>query len=145
MDETEFPPAGLVLIEHVGAGDVGGHQVGRELNQLERDIENLGDRADEQGFGQPRHPDQQTVAAGEDGGQKLLDHFFLPDDDLTEFFLHQLSMLAELLQELVEIALLLIRQGTPFQSGYLGIITKRTQDTRNAGELRRRLNGFGMG
>jgi hypothetical protein len=34
---------------------------------------------------------------GKDGGKELLDHLILPDDDLLQFHLHQLSMLAELL------------------------------------------------
>ena len=49
-------------------------------------------------LGQPRHADQQAVAAGKDRGEHLLDHVGLADDDLLQLFLHQPAMLAELLQ-----------------------------------------------
>ena len=68
------PPAVFVFVQHVGAGDVRGHQVGRELDALELQVENLGQRADHQRLGQAGHADQQAVAAGEDGGEDLLDH-----------------------------------------------------------------------
>ncbi len=55
-------------------------------------------------LGQARHADQQAVAAGEDGGEDLLDDVVLADDDLLQFFLHQPPMLAELLQNVAETA-----------------------------------------
>ena len=77
--------AGLqVLLDDLGAGDVAGHQVGRELDALERQVQRLGQRADQQRLGQARHAFQQGVAAGEDGDQHLLDHFVLADDDLGQ-------------------------------------------------------------
>ena len=53
-------------------------------------------------LGQARHADQQAVAAGEDGGEHLLDHLVLADDDLLQFFLHQPPVLAELLQDVAQ-------------------------------------------
>ena len=94
----------LVFFQHVGAGDVRGHQVGRELDALEADVENPRQRADHQRLGQARHAFQQAMAAGEDGGEDLLDHVVLADDDLLQFFLHQLPMLAELLENVAETA-----------------------------------------
>ena len=93
---------GLVFLQHVRARDVGGHQVGRELDALEADVENSGQRADHQRLGQARHAFQQAMPAGENGGEQLLDHFALPNDDLLQFLLHQLPMLAEFLQEVSE-------------------------------------------
>lgn len=61
------------------------------------------------------------MPAGENRREQLLDDFILADDDFTEFFTHQESMLTELFQELVEVSLLLIRQGTPFQVGARGV------------------------
>ena len=55
-------------------------------------------------LGQARHAHQQAVAAGEDGGEDLLDHVALADDDLLQFFLHQPPVLAELLQDVAETA-----------------------------------------
>ena len=95
----------FVFFQHVGAGDVRGHQVGRELNALEADVEDPGQRADHQRLGQAGHAFQQAMPAGEDGGEELLDDFVLADDDLLQFLLHELPMLAELLQDVAETAL----------------------------------------
>ncbi len=62
--EHEPPPARLgVVLQDVGAGDVGRHQVGRELDALEREVQDLRDGADEQRLGQARHADEQAVPA----------------------------------------------------------------------------------
>ena len=102
--KRKFAPPVLVLLQHVRAGDVRGHQVGRELDPLELDVEDPGQRADHQRLGQARHAHQQAVAAGEDGGEDLLDHLVLADDDLLQFLLHQPPVLAELLQDVAEAA-----------------------------------------
>ncbi len=82
-----MPPAGLgVVLQHVGAGDVGGHQVGRELNPPERQLQNVGDRADQQRLRQARHADQQAVPPAEQGDEHLVDDVGLPDDDLADLF-----------------------------------------------------------
>ena len=44
------------------------------------------------------------MAAGENGGKHLLDHFILTDDDFLKFFLHQPPVLAELLQDVAEVS-----------------------------------------
>ncbi len=44
------------------------------------------------------------MPAGEDGGEDLLDDLVLADDDLLQFLLHQLPMLAELLQDVAKIS-----------------------------------------
>ena len=92
----------LVFVQHVGAGDVRGHQVGRELNPLEADVENAGQRADHQRLGQARHALQQAMAAGEDRGEDLLDDLVLADDHLLQLLLHELPVLGELLQNVAE-------------------------------------------
>ena len=53
-----------VVLNDVGAGDVARHQVRRELDARELQIEHLRHRVDEQRFRQSRHADDQTVAAG---------------------------------------------------------------------------------
>ena len=78
-EELELADAGgLVLLEDLGAGDVRGHQVGRELDAVEGQVQRIGQRADHQRLGQAGHADQQAVAAGEDGDQQLLDHLCWP-------------------------------------------------------------------
>ena len=59
----------------------------------------------------PGHADQQAVAAGENGGEDLLDHLVLADDHLLQFFLHQLAMLAEFLENVAQTAGLGRRRG----------------------------------
>jgi len=44
------------VLEDFGAGDVGGHKVGRELDALEVEMENPRDGFDEQRLGQPGAP-----------------------------------------------------------------------------------------
>ena len=96
LDEAEFTPACLRFVENRRAGDVRGHQVRRKLDALEADIQNLADRADHQGLGQAGHADKQAMPAREDGGQDLLDHVGLADDDAAELFEHEAARLAEL-------------------------------------------------
>ena len=117
LNESKFASAFVVFIENIGPRDVRRHQVGSELNPFERDIQDTGERADKKSFGQSGNTDQQTMPTGENRREQLLDHVFLSDDDFAQFLAHQCAMLAELLQELVEVSLLLIRQGTPFQMG----------------------------
>jgi hypothetical protein len=74
----------VLLVEDLRAGDVGRHQVRRELNALEREIENLRDRLDEQRLGETGHAGDQAVAAGEERHQHFVDHRVLADDDLAD-------------------------------------------------------------
>ena len=64
---------------------VGGHQVRCELNALERKIEDVGDRADEQCLGETGHAGDDRVTADKQREQDLLDHFILADDGLPDF------------------------------------------------------------
>ena len=91
---------GVVFFQHGGAGDVAGHQVGRELHALERQVQHVGDGLDQQRLGQPGHADQQHVALAEHGGQHLLDDFLLPDDDLAQLVGHHLVGAGKLLDGL---------------------------------------------
>jgi hypothetical protein len=75
---------GALLGEHLGAGDVGRHQVGGELDALERQVENARDRLDEQRLGQPGHAGDQAVAAREERHQHFVDHGVLSDDHLAQ-------------------------------------------------------------
>ncbi len=91
FQEDEFAPARLgIVLKDVGAGDVGRHQVGRELNALERQVQDLRDGADQQRLGQARHADEQAMAAAEEGHEQFLDHFLLADDDAADLLGHLL-------------------------------------------------------
>ena len=83
-DERESAPAGLgIVLEYVGAGDVRGHHVGRELDASEGEARDPGDGADEQGLGQTGHAHEQDVSAGKESDQELFNHEILADDRLA--------------------------------------------------------------
>ena len=73
-----------VFLNDVRAGDVRRHQVGRELDAVELEVEHLRQRADQQRLGQPGHADDQAVAADEQRQQHLVHHVVLADDQLAE-------------------------------------------------------------
>ena len=85
FEEAEIAdPRAAILLDHVGAGDVGRHQVRRELNAAEAEIQRPAERADHERLGQARHAFQQAMAAAEERDQQLLDHLALADDDLAQ-------------------------------------------------------------
>ena len=55
------------LVEDRGAGDVGRHQVGGELDALERQRQDARDGADQEGLGQTWDADEKTMTAAEQG------------------------------------------------------------------------------
>ncbi len=83
--EPELAGAGcLILLDHLGARDVGRHQVRRELHAAELEAERVGQRADEQRLRQARHAFQDAVTPGEQGDEQLLDHVLLADNHLAK-------------------------------------------------------------
>ena len=87
-EELELAAAGrAVLLDDFGAGDVGRHQVGGELDAAEVQRQALGQGADHQRLGQPGHAFEDAVAAAEQGDQQLLDDLVLADDDAAELLL----------------------------------------------------------
>ncbi len=92
LHEPEDPLAGRgVLLDDLGAGDVAGHQVGRELDAAELQVQGPGQGGDGERLGQAGHADRQAVAAGEQADHHFLDHLVLPDDDLVNLALEQLA------------------------------------------------------
>ena len=71
---------GGILLDDVGAGDVGRHQIGRELDALEYQAEGLRHGADEQRLGGAGKAGDQAMAADEQGDHHLFQHLFLSDD-----------------------------------------------------------------
>ena len=94
MKRIARDPRGAVLLDDLGADDVDGHQVGRELDAAELEVDGLGQRLDEQRLGQARHAAQQHVPAGEKRGQDLRDDLLLPDDDAPQLALEAAARLA---------------------------------------------------
>ena len=75
--------------------DVGRHQVRRELDPVELEVDRLRQLLDQQGLGEPRDAAQQAVAAGEERDQDLADDALLPDDDLGELALETAGELGD--------------------------------------------------
>ena len=60
--EAEHPVSGgAVLLDHFGASDVGGHQIGGELDAAELQVQCVRNRGNEKGLGKTRHADQERV------------------------------------------------------------------------------------
>ena len=74
----------MLFVENFGSRDVGGHQIGRELDTLEIQIQDVSECLDEEGLGQPGNPRNQAMTGGEERDQHLLDGFVLSDDDLPQ-------------------------------------------------------------
>ncbi len=70
-----------VLLQDLRAGDVGGHEIGRELDALALQLERIGERARHEGLGQSGRADEQTMAAAKKRDEDLVDDVRLPDDD----------------------------------------------------------------
>ena len=87
-DEPEAAPSGLGLLHHLRAENVGRHQVRRELHALLAEPEHHAQGLDQPGLGEARHADQQHVAAGQQRGQRFLDHLLLAEDRPADFVAH---------------------------------------------------------
>ena len=74
--------------DDVGADDVRRHQVRRELDAVEVQVEHLAQRAHQQRLAQSRHAFEQGVAADEQAGQDAVHDVGMADDDLADFLLN---------------------------------------------------------
>ena len=84
LEKLERPAAVGAGLEHLGAQDVGGHQVGRELDPSTVEAEDGGERVHETRLSKPRQPDQEPVAAAENGGENEVDNLLLADEPLGD-------------------------------------------------------------
>jgi hypothetical protein len=87
LHEPEGAPAGRqVFLDDLRAGDVARHEIGGELDPVEREVERLRNRLHHEGLGQTGNADQQGMAAGQDGRENAFDHVFLADDPAGDLF-----------------------------------------------------------
>ena len=77
--ELEAPLAAFVVI-HLGAGDVGGQEVGGELDTAKLGLEVAGEAFDGTRFGQAGQTFEQQVAVRQQCQQQALDDLLLADD-----------------------------------------------------------------
>ncbi len=81
--ELEVLPALRVLHDDVGADDVTRHQVRRELDARERELEALGEGLDQERLAETGHAFQQDVPTREQADHDLPDHLGVADDHLA--------------------------------------------------------------
>ena len=91
-----------VLLQDVGPGDVGRHQVGRELDAAEAHRQAAGQRADHQRLGQAGNPFQQAMPPAEERDQKLIDDVGLADDHLPHLVPDGVVGLVEFFDRLID-------------------------------------------
>ncbi len=83
--EDELAATGVgIFLNDLGAGDVGRHQVGRELDAAEGEVHRVGQRFDEEGLGQTGNAFEQAVTTGGDGDEDLLNDGLLSDNASAE-------------------------------------------------------------
>ncbi len=82
-DETEAASAGL-FVKHFAADDIGGHQIGGELNPFSGKAKNDAQGFDEAAFAQAREADEKNVSAAEQGHEGFVDDFLLAEDDAPD-------------------------------------------------------------
>ena len=75
------PALAALLHDDVRADDVGRHQVRRELDAAEAEVERLGHRAHEHRLAEPRHALEERVRSGEQADQRLPHELLLADDE----------------------------------------------------------------
>ncbi len=78
--ELEYLAPGRIVGEHIRAGDVGRHEIGRELNARKAQAQRFAQAPHHQSFAQARHAFEQAVAAANERNKHLLDQFFMADD-----------------------------------------------------------------
>ena len=71
-------------MEDERADEVGGEQVGGELDPGEGGVEPPGQRPDGEGLGEARHALEQEVPVGEEADDEALHEGVLADDDLPD-------------------------------------------------------------
>ena len=86
VHETECAATVGRLVHDFRSGDVGGHQIGGELNAFLRQTEDGSKGLNQFCLGQSGNADQQTVSPGKQRGKDPLGHRFLAVDDLTYGF-----------------------------------------------------------
>jgi hypothetical protein len=83
--ELEFPPAARDLHHDVSPEDIGGHQVGRELDPIKRKVQHFTQRADQERFAEARHAFEQDMTAGKQGDKSPFHDGIVAHDDFPDF------------------------------------------------------------
>ena len=97
-EELELAAAGdAVLLDHFRAGDVGRHQVGRELDAAESRATGTSASVEIiKRLGQAGHAFEDAMAPAEQGDEQFLDDLVLADDDAGQLLLDVVKGIAQL-------------------------------------------------
>ena len=82
----------IVALDDHAAHDVGGHEIGRELDARILEMQHAAEGAQQRGLAEAGHAFEQNVAAGEQADQDAIDDVLLADDDLADFLAHLIEM-----------------------------------------------------
>jgi hypothetical protein len=80
VEDGPFVEAELAVAQHRGADDVGGHEVGGELDPAEIDVEDRPQRLEQLGLAEPGDAFEEHVPLAEDGQEDGVDEAALADD-----------------------------------------------------------------
>jgi len=83
--ELEFAPPAGSFHHNIGAQNIRRHEIRRELNAVERKVEHLAERPDEQGLAEAGHALEQDMASGEKRDHCTLDDLVLADEHFGDF------------------------------------------------------------
>ena len=76
----------LGFLQNVRAQNVAGHQVGRELNAFEIELQNLADGSDERGFAEAGQTFEQNVALAQNADEHEAVKFLATEQNAVELF-----------------------------------------------------------
>ncbi len=85
----------LSIPKHVGAEDVGRHEIWRELDTTELDIHGLAERSEQQRLAQTRDTLEQDVALAQQSEHDRSHELDLTDDDVADLGLDRANPLGE--------------------------------------------------
>ncbi len=87
-NEAEAALAAGGFIQHLGTENIGGHQIGRELDARAIKAQCGGHGGDKPRLGQARRADQEGMPAGQHGAQRQLDNTVLAEHGLADLSAH---------------------------------------------------------
>jgi hypothetical protein len=82
----------IVTLDDHASHDVGGHEIGRELNARILEMQHAAEGSQQRGLAKARDAFQQNVAASQETNQDTVDNVLLADNDLANFLAHLIEM-----------------------------------------------------
>src|SRR6267378_5057952 len=100
VDELErAAPRDRIVLEDFRPGDVGGHEIGGELDSTELEIQDLREGGDEEGLREPGDAHEEAMPVGDEHREELLDDLVLAHDHLAQLTQNGVAPLLQVLQE----------------------------------------------